>query len=1174
MRNLKRALSLGLTAAMISGLMVMGSSAAGYADVTSEQNQEAIEVLQAVGIMVGDDNGNFNPDQQVTRNEMAVVMSNLMEYNVASYANTSPFTDVPEWAEPYVAACWTNGITAGYSDTIYGGSDSVTTAQAALMLMKALGYFQYQQDFGSDWQLATITKGNDISLFEDVDSGVREAMTRNDLAQLVLNTLKAGTVRASTSGSITVGGVTIATSVEYNFITSERSYASAIGRVKDTTSSSDASAYVVELGESLYQGELKKTESQDDFGRPANIWEYESKEIGTYADVAAATWTTRVNERDLYSAAGSAAVNEYTWTVYEDGVEIDTFKYEDDNDLMPSRSSSDRWNGTGNGILTEVFVDSQEDQVIVTKINTYLAEVTKVEENEDDYTVTVSYKTSPSGSVSREFDTTTEFAREDIVLVTLAGESGNTKEIQSLTLAETVNGTVSAVRDSDYLRMDGTTYNYNYGYTSNDRILGALYDLDDNTAGGKDPKAGDECTIYLDLYGNAIAVENADVTADDYLYVSAVESSYGDVSAKVVFSDGREEIIDIDELDNLDAVKSGAGSGEKVLAPDAVYRFSQSGSKYDLFSQGNNSAIDDDFYAYKLDDNTYTGKIENDSAAFRAKYQDRSNSNTTNPSAVTYTATSNTVFVDADKNAAYIGYAEVPSMSGVEGWVITESSTEGAGRAVIVFVTNDVDYDMDDDSFFFVKDLKAETEDTDNNTLYRWDIVTTGEDDQLVASSNLSSVINEKGVYQIKSYDSDDYVTKVESIVDIPDNFDPATASAYATDTDGNVLDVTAASNKLTGDGAGKTSFSYNSETSFMIVEMDKQKGEVGDVYITNSTSMIETNETGSSADNSDRTAVYIINADDTDKTVPLATLVLVVVPDTREETTPTPPTSGVQMNFNQTARVTIGETTYTSTGEYDLPVDEQVTVTVSFGTTAKNNDLDVVKYNGTVLADEFGDGSYLITFSAGDTLEIGLESSNLTLPTNVTASWTADSSKGITAGNASASASTVVPVGAQVTMEVATSTPYYVNYGTEYKTADESFTAFAMTATDVEVSADRYNKVTINIDSTTDSNVATNLGGVTVDTSFADDTYVKQGEATDVVFTLGNSGAVVTNPIKIQLTSATGVTSSKYSSAQDLLAVGDTQETDISAKADQITIDDTAATADLTITYKLTTSI
>ena len=216
MRNLKRALSLGLTAAMISGLMVMGSSAASssYTDVADTDNVEAIEVLKTVGIMVGDESGDFNPDQNVTRNEMAVVMSNLMAYNVATYANTSPFTDVPSWAEPYVAACWTNGITAGTSATTYGGSESVTTAQAALMLMKALGYFQYESDFGSDWQLATVTQGNKIDLFEDVDSGVREAMTRNDLAQLVLNTLEAGTVEAESDGSISVGDITIVNNVK------------------------------------------------------------------------------------------------------------------------------------------------------------------------------------------------------------------------------------------------------------------------------------------------------------------------------------------------------------------------------------------------------------------------------------------------------------------------------------------------------------------------------------------------------------------------------------------------------------------------------------------------------------------------------------------------------------------------------------------------------------------------------------------------------------------------------------------------------------------------------------------------------------------------------------------------------------------------------------------------
>ena len=100
MRNLKRALSLGLTATMISGLMVMGSSAASYADVTSKQNEEAIEVLKTVGIMVGDENGKFNPEAKVTRNEMAVVMCNLLDYTVASYKGTSPSPTCPSGLSP------------------------------------------------------------------------------------------------------------------------------------------------------------------------------------------------------------------------------------------------------------------------------------------------------------------------------------------------------------------------------------------------------------------------------------------------------------------------------------------------------------------------------------------------------------------------------------------------------------------------------------------------------------------------------------------------------------------------------------------------------------------------------------------------------------------------------------------------------------------------------------------------------------------------------------------------------------------------------------------------------------------------------------------------------------------------------------------------------------------
>ena len=323
MRNLKRALSLGLTATMISGLMVMGSSAASYADVTSKQNEEAIEVLKTVGIMVGDENGKFNPEAKVTRNEMAVVMCNLLDYTVASYKGTSPFTDVPEWAEPYVAACYTNGITSGYDTKTYGGSDTVTTGQAALMLLKALGYFQYSADFGSDWLVETTKNGSTAGLFDGVATGAKEALTRNDVAQMVLNALEADLVKAEKNGSdVQVGDIVISGGkATYDSRTGTDSKYAKIDNTKVD------GKYTIQLGEDLYDGDLVKADgADDDFGRPSVKWTYENKEIGTYADDADAVYTATVEKQDLYDLVGSDVYNDLKngdadFTVVVDGVE-------------------------------------------------------------------------------------------------------------------------------------------------------------------------------------------------------------------------------------------------------------------------------------------------------------------------------------------------------------------------------------------------------------------------------------------------------------------------------------------------------------------------------------------------------------------------------------------------------------------------------------------------------------------------------------------------------------------------------------------------------------------------------------------------------------------------------------------------------------------------------------
>ena len=277
MRNLKRALSLGMTAAMISGLVVT-TGAASYPDVTSSDNVEAIEVLQMAGVMAGDENGKFNPQQNVTRAEMAVVMCNLLGLRVNDYQNASiPFTDVPEWAHKYVAACYAEGITGGTSATTYGSNASVTTAQAALMLMKALGYFQYNSDFGSDWQLATVNQASKIDLFDGIDAGATAALTRNEVAQLALNTLEANMVEVTGSEGITINGITVGSTIEYKTI-----YKGGDAYDNIDKTDKDGEKYAVQLGEELYDGKLEKKDDADDFNRDGHMWSFkDSKGVTT-----------------------------------------------------------------------------------------------------------------------------------------------------------------------------------------------------------------------------------------------------------------------------------------------------------------------------------------------------------------------------------------------------------------------------------------------------------------------------------------------------------------------------------------------------------------------------------------------------------------------------------------------------------------------------------------------------------------------------------------------------------------------------------------------------------------------------------------------------------------------------------------------------------------------------
>ena len=201
MRNLKRALSLALASVMLLGMMVVGSSAKGIDDFTDKAeivNQDAVAVTSAIGMFEGYEDGSFGPENVVTRAEMAVIICTMLYgagVNVNQFAETNVFTDVPAWAQGYVNLCSSLGIVAGVGDGKFDPNATVTTAQAVLMLCRALGYFQSAADFGSDWMLAATAKGTALGLYGDLKLAANEGLTRDNVAELVFNALtKAVTV--------------------------------------------------------------------------------------------------------------------------------------------------------------------------------------------------------------------------------------------------------------------------------------------------------------------------------------------------------------------------------------------------------------------------------------------------------------------------------------------------------------------------------------------------------------------------------------------------------------------------------------------------------------------------------------------------------------------------------------------------------------------------------------------------------------------------------------------------------------------------------------------------------------------------------------------------------------------------------------------------------------------
>ena len=124
----------------------MGYTKSGYAyfsDVPSHYwGKNAIQTGVAAGYISGDGNGIFRPNDPVTRQEAAAMISRILDLKQnesRAYRYTDSYA-ISNWAKGVVGAVSEAGIMAGYPDGSFGPNRVLTRAKAVLALDKTVNY--------------------------------------------------------------------------------------------------------------------------------------------------------------------------------------------------------------------------------------------------------------------------------------------------------------------------------------------------------------------------------------------------------------------------------------------------------------------------------------------------------------------------------------------------------------------------------------------------------------------------------------------------------------------------------------------------------------------------------------------------------------------------------------------------------------------------------------------------------------------------------------------------------------------------------------------------------------------------------------------------------------------------------------------------------------------------
>ena len=157
----------------------------------STSAKDAADALFELGLFNGvgtnsDGTPNYDLNRVPTRQEAVTMLIRLLgkENDAKQGTWTMPFTDVADWAIPYVGYAYANKLVYGTGDTTFGGSSPTTATQYLTFVLRALGY-----DSNSDFKWDSAWELSDKIALTHGEYGKDSKFLRADVASISYNAL-------------------------------------------------------------------------------------------------------------------------------------------------------------------------------------------------------------------------------------------------------------------------------------------------------------------------------------------------------------------------------------------------------------------------------------------------------------------------------------------------------------------------------------------------------------------------------------------------------------------------------------------------------------------------------------------------------------------------------------------------------------------------------------------------------------------------------------------------------------------------------------------------------------------------------------------------------------------------------------------------------------------------